>query len=139
MLAVVWLSIFFLHMDNHPWILEILMFLVGVIFPIIFLSMGTVMNARDGRLGTVGTYLLSLLFPITTFDLLAFFYHVATGEQLDDQEIRVPWVVPWYLTTSLYLAFMQILGKFPIGQFLAFIFVVSCYLPIMGRRSTSDD
>ncbi|WP_288818052.1 hypothetical protein [uncultured Corynebacterium sp.] len=139
MLAVVWLSVFFLRMDNRPWMLGILVLLAGIVFPIALMFMGIIADARGERLGTAGAYFLSLLFPIAVFGLFAFFYHLATGGQSGGQEIRVPWVAPWYLTPNLHLAFMQILGKFPIGQFLAFIFVVSCYLPIASRRSASND
>lgn len=137
-LAVVWMSVYFLRLDNRPWMLGILVLLAGVVFPIGLLFMGIIADVSKEKLGRVGAYFLSLLVPLVVFALFSLFYYIATGQSSGGQEITVPWLAPVFRGVK-DLSIIAILGKFPLGQFLAFTFVASIYIPTATHRSATND
>lgn len=137
-LAVLWMSVFFLRLNNRPWMLGILLLLAGIVFPIGLLFLGIIADFSGTKLGRAGAYFLSLLVPLVVFAVFALLYYIGTGQSSGEQEISVPWLAPWF-EAAKDLSFTAELGQYPLGQLLAFIFVASIYIPVASSRSVSDD
>lgn len=139
MLAAVWLSVFFLRMDNRPWMFGILALLAGIVFPIGLLLTGIIADARGEQMGTAGAYFLSLSCAAVILGVFTLLYYMASGQESGGLEIGVPLAAHWYWKTPTDFSIFNLLAKYPFGQLLAFVLVVSIYFPVANSRSVPND
>lgn len=153
LLAVVWLSIYYLRLDNRPWMLGILILLAGVVFPIALMCLGVFEDLKTTNLGNAGAKVLEIVVPIAVFGLFVLFYYMATGQQSGGVDIAVPWgpyksmmdfnaadgmSLDEYQALSAIskvLGFIGVLTKLPVAPIVAYFITIGVYVAVNNRRS----